>query len=353
MIIFFAIGLALLIVCLQFILPPFQQKRLVYSYEYDKTLVEPGQTVTLTSRVRNISRLPVMYVGLSEYLPEGALPEETQTHLEKHFGEYRSSYAMTLPPHRLFTAKLQFHFVQRGVYTLGKYYLENGDYLGLRTNVKTGKLSKQLVVMPQRSDNTRALQALGGYIGEISVRRFILEDPVLTVGCREYTAHEPMKSIAWNQTARTGRMLVKQFDHTVEASATVLLNLQGGTEEDREECLRLTRNVCEELERKRISYDFYTNGDLRLPQKTLTWLAQGLGIQHYRTVMYGLGTSKCNNLTSFAELVNRCIRSRRPQNGYILITPPLSADKESVLRKLRGFSEYDVCVLIGRAGACK
>lgn len=350
MIIGFAIGLALLIILLQFVLPRYQQKYLLYSYSYDQTLVEPDQCVTMTSTVRNASRLPVMYVGLSEYFPDGVVPEKTDKNLEKRFGEFRTDYSMALAPHRQFVSRARFSLPKRGVYTMGKYYLENGDYLGLGCQIQSGDLNKRIVVMPKRSENARQVQALGGYIGDISVRRFILEDPVLTVGCREYTGHEPMKSIAWVPTARTGRMLVKQYDHTVEASATLLLNLEGGTEEDREECLRLTRSACEELEKNRISYDFYTNGDLRLPQRTLTWLAQGLGKQHYRTVMYGLGTSRCRNLTSFGELVDRCLRSRRPKNGYILITPPLAQGREAALRKLRSFSDYDVCVLTGKGG---
>lgn len=357
MIIGFAIALALVIVLLQLLLPALQQKHLVFGYDYNKTLVEPEQKITLTSTVRNTSGLPVMYVGMSQFFPDDITlvedPQYLDARVTRRFGEYSTKYNLFLPPHRQFTAQIHFALPKRGVYTLGKYYVENGDYLGLRCQIQSGELKKRIVVMPAKSENFEAIQALGGYIGDISVRRFILEDPILTVGCRDYTGHEPMKSIAWVQTARTGRMLVKQYDHTVEASATVLLNLEGGSEEDREECLRLTRSTCEELEKNRISYDFYTNGDLYLPQRTLSWQAQGLGKQHFNTVMYGLGTSHCRNLTAFSDLAERCLKSRRPKNGYILITPPLAAGREEILRKLRRFSDYDVLVLTGKGGGAE
>ncbi len=67
---------------------------------------------------------------------------------------------------------------------------------------------------------------LGGVIGDISVNRFIFEDPMLTVGFSEYTGREPMRDISWTQSARLGRMMVKNYDHTVDLSVTILLNVQ-------------------------------------------------------------------------------------------------------------------------------
>ena len=46
---------------------------------------------------------------------------------------------------------------------------------------------------------------LSGFLGDVSVRRFIYEDPVLTTGFREYTGREPMKHISWTQSARGPR----------------------------------------------------------------------------------------------------------------------------------------------------
>lgn len=345
------VGFAL---ALQYYLARRQQKHLVYEYRYDRPLAEPEETITLTSRVKNVSRLPIMYVGLSEYLNNEITLKDSEEKLQRHvsarFGEYRTNYVMCLMPHRQFETTLRFSLPNRGVYTLGKYYLENGDFLGLTSATKNGDLKKKIVIMPRKSEDTVQMQALGGYIGEISVQRFLMEDPVLTIGCRDYTGHEPMKSIAWTQTARTGKMLVKQYDHTVEANATVLLNLDGGTEEEKEECLRLTRSVCEELEKKRITYDFYTNGDIRTPQKSLSWLAPGLGKQHFSAIMYGLGASKLLSRSSFAQLVERCTKHRKTNNGYILITAPLNRKRQRELDRLRSFSDYDVCVLTARGG---
>ena len=96
----------------------------------------------------------------------------------------------------------------------GSFRFENGTVMTYQTG--------EVVVIPPRCENSNVLRTLGGFLGDISVRRFILEDPLLTVGFREYTGREPMKSISWTQSARVGRPLVKQYDHTVDATVTVL-----------------------------------------------------------------------------------------------------------------------------------
>ena len=56
------------------------------------------------------------------------------------------------------------------------------------------------------------------------MNRFIMEDPVLRLGYRDYTGREPIKQISWTQTARMGRMMVSCQDYTVERTVTVMLN---------------------------------------------------------------------------------------------------------------------------------
>lgn len=344
--------LTLGVLILQYGLANFQKNQLRFEYQYDRLLAEPGQEITMTSTVKNFGRLPLFYVRLAEFFTREVRvdPKAKQRGRYNRSGEYRTDTSFILMPYRQYTATLRFSLPHRGVYELGHYYLQNGDYLGVSAHVHSGELDRKIVVMPERCSNAGILRVLGGYLGDISVRRFLLEDPILTVGCRDYTGNEPLKSIAWVQSARTGKTLVKQYDHTVEANATVLLNLQGGTEEEREECLRITRTVCEELETKRITYDFYTNGDIRTAQRDLTWLAKGLGQQHYLTIMYGLGISKCRHHFSLGELVDRATRNRRTGSGYILITPPLTKDLEPELRRLRACSDFTICVLTAQPG---
>ena len=328
-------------------------KNLVYQSELDRELAEPEQVVTLRSTVRNIGRVPIFYVSLVESLPETLRAEEDPAWCRRHVKSFFPGRCCTgqlyLLPHRRYTRQLHFSLPDRGSYPFGKYYMAAGDFLGFRTKHLDGQMEKRVVVMPRRWDDPRLAMTLGGYLGEISVRRFLYEDPVLTIGTREYTGAEPMKQISWKQTARTGTLQVKNYDYTVDANVTVLLNLDGGSPADRECCFQIARTVCETLEKRHIPYEFCGNGDLRGSHGELNWLAEGLGSQHFRTLMYALGQSRGFVLFPFSKLVDRCLQKRRRSRGYIVISPPLRRQEQEALRALRLLSETEPCLLIGAA----
>ena len=97
-------------------------------------------------------------------------------------------------------------------------------------------------------------------------------------------------------------------------------------------------------------YEFRTNGDLAGPVDSLSFVAEGLGEQHLRTILYGLGRGNCRSLSGFDKLVGRTVRRKRTNLGYILITPPLSADKQQLAQRLRGEGS-SLCVLTGEGVA--
>ena len=53
--------------------------------------------------------------------------------------------------------------------------------------------------MPRRAASPSFDMLLGGMIGDISVNRFIFEDPMLTIGFSDYTGREPMRDISWTR----------------------------------------------------------------------------------------------------------------------------------------------------------
>ncbi len=349
---FLAVLLAIALV-IQYRLAGSSLQHLVYQNELDQELAEPDQILTLTSTLHNVGRVPIFYVNLMESFPEKAKIEEdedwSRTHLRGSISGPCCVSQLYLLPYRLHTRQIRFSLPKRGSYSFGKYYAAAGDFLGFNTRYRSGEIGRKTVVMPRRWENPQAAMILGGYLGDISVRRFLFEDPVLTIGVRDYTGAEPMKQISWKHSARAGTLQVKNYDYTVDADVTVLLNLDGGTPDDRECCFRITRTVCEILERRHISYAFYGNGDLRTPQGELGWFTEGLGSLHFRTLMYALGQSSGRALFSFDEMIARCLEKRRRTRGYIVISPPLQAKDREALRTLRRVCETEPCLLIGEA----
>ncbi|MBR2132199.1 MAG: DUF58 domain-containing protein [Oscillospiraceae bacterium] len=325
-----------------------------YETECDTLLAEPEQVITLTSQIENQSLIPVLYVHVTESLPPATKLLEDQnwinTHTRHSKNEVNVKDVMYLLPHSRRTSKLHFVLPRRGWYQLGRTTVGTGDILGLRESFRMEKNSLELVVIPKRCELPSILHSLGGFLGDISVRRFILEDPILTIGFRDYTGSEPMKAISWSQSARTGRLQVKQYDYTVDANVCVILNTENGTEDEIEHCYSITRTVCEELESKGIPYEFHTNGDLTGPVDSIRWVAEGLGTQHLNTILYGLGRGNCSCVGTMEQLIHRAMHRTRSNQGYIVITPPLSDQNRWITERLHRDGST-LCILTGQEGA--
>ncbi len=339
-----------LLAVLEFYWAPWSLKALKLRGSLDKLLAQPGETVEWTAEVENRSRMPILFARLWQSFPGQVAIQGSEawknSHITRSFQLSHVEERMALMPRQRIRRGVRFSIDRRGSYQLGAGRLSAGDLLGVsEVSVYSGGM--ELVVMPERSQDLRMLQALGGFLGDISVRRFILEDPILTIGFRDYTGREPMKAISWTRTAVAGSLQVKQYDHTAEQNVVVLLNVEGAGEADLEECFRLTRSVCEELERKKIPYAFRTNGNLPGPVSTLFSLAEGLGSKHLNTILYALGRADYARYYSFRYLTEQTLRHHKKNASYILITPRETPDVRKCLKTLRAASGNPVYVLTG------
>ena len=123
---------------------------------------------------------------------------------------------------------------KRGRYFTNGMTISCGDFFGLSEMATRYDDFIEIVCLPKTADSSLALSTAGGFPGDISVNRFIFEDPVLTIGFREYTGKEPMKQISWLQSARMGKLVVKEMDHTLETSVTVVLNVETAEESEQQ-----------------------------------------------------------------------------------------------------------------------
>ena len=316
-------------------------RRIVVTFRADMELVEPGEVLTLRYTVHNTSRLPLMYVGLGLQLTDAVTVEEDPPprRMSRDITGTRVEHRLYLLPGHRFYGKLRLSVKRRGEVELGKYYLETGDLLGLSSSVRSRKIGIRVICTAPPCEQEE-LHPLGGFLGDVSVRRFIHEDPCLLTGYREYTGREPMKQISWLQTARAGRLTVRQFDHTVDRNVTVVVNMEATHRRIMEQCLRLTRTVCEQLEDSRIPYAVYSNGDLQN-------LEEGLGRGHLFFLLRRIGLSAPAGYRDFPDLVNYCMAHRRMGCSYIVITPELSPAGRAALERLRAATDMEVCVLYG------
>src|SRR5690606_14163960 len=58
------------------------------------------------------------------------------------------------------------------------------------------------------------------------VNRWIIDDPFLVAGVRDYAAGDPFNRIHWPATAKSGSLMVRKNEFTSQQNLTVILNMQ-------------------------------------------------------------------------------------------------------------------------------
>ena len=200
-----------------------------------------------------------------------------------------------------------------------------------------------IIVYPPKLTGNTLSEALGSYSGLLAAQRWLLRDPVLIMGVREYTGHEPMHAISWSQTARRGELTVKEFDYTRSLNCRVLFPVNG-IEDDADlldRCCSAVRTACETLIEAGVEPVLYTNAALvGYPSSPM----RSVSAAHDREedlleVLARITKSAC---CSPSALVEECLAVETDAAAYLLITPHDDEAMQSALQ-----------LLISRSGIAK
>lgn len=327
-----------------------------YTCRPDRRQTEPGQPFTITTALTNRRRLPVAFLRLEEQLPPSLAIKGEGLDLRPKSDSLLLCSTVFLMPKEILSRKITACLPERGRYIFRGALIYAGDFLGLQERGRQFRQTEEIVVYPAAAKNQVLPQVLGSFLGDQSVRRFILEDPILTLGFREYTGHEPQRSISWPQSLAKGRLMVKQYDYTQDLSVTVLLNTDCGIKNYRdpqliEEAFSLARSVCENLEAKKIRYSFLTNATTAGAMGQWSFLPAGLGRQHFYTIMEGLGRATYDHREPCSSLLKRAERRGDQGQAHILITPRQSPRLLAMVKRLEALSGGKVCLLSAASGA--
>lgn len=296
----------------------------------DKAILECEEPFEITTTITNAKPRPVLFLYLEENIPMGLvlLGERTPVKAERtdSFNTKRAVLTQTLylMPKEKACRTLKACLNERGRYMFHNGHMKVGDLLGFDESTLELSFFKEVVVLPRRVEAPDFKAAFGNYLGDISVRRFILSDPILTAGFREYSGREPMRDISWPASLRQGKLMVKQFDYTAELTATVILNINGGSPAEIELCYSLARCVCEELEERRVSYSFITNAYAANAAGSWTFMGDGLGDNHLNAILEGLGRATHESFYGLDRLLNKISNVTDSGKAFVLITPPLN-----------------------------
>lgn len=340
--------------------------RIYYDVSVSQALLEPEEEFIIRSTIENHKPLFLPYLSMEESLPYEIQISETEqvdrdsTGLQvftnttsAQYEQIRNAYLKSsfyLMPNQKFTREVRASLPCRGRFLFRGCNLHGGDFLGLSDSDRSFPTTREVVVMPKRAPIPDIGRLVGDFLGDLSVNRFIFEDPMLTIGFSEYTGREPLRDISWSQTARMGRTMVKNYDHTVDLSLTILLNVQSANsnpDDDQavETCISMVRSLCETLEEQHIKYSFLTNA---IPVGMIGGtdeIEQGNGNRHFFAMMEMLGRLTSIGAKPFSNTILRACRTSEQGRHHILVTPDWNPEWAEPMRLLEKLSDGHILTL--------
>lgn len=186
---------------------------------------EIGESIEVVIEVTNRSALPIAWVLVEDLLPNAAMasrPPAIQVE-----GSRINVFYLRRGDKRQLRYRLTFR--RRGYFQIGPTVLETGDLMGLSRRYRIGSLPQYVLVYPPQVP-------LAGYdiasprpVGEIRIRDALVQDPTRIRGIRRWQVGDPLRSVHWAATARTGVLHSKVYEPTTIAGATLVLDLHRQT----------------------------------------------------------------------------------------------------------------------------
>lgn len=181
----------------------------------------------MVERIANAKPLPLPWLRL-ESLMDASLRFPKQDNFDIQSGQMMQNQKsfFTLMPYSSVTRRHRIRCMKRGCYDLSSMTLTCGDMFGMGRNSKTLKLDARLLVYPKPLPLSEIPLPSHSWQGDVTVRRWILDDPFMIQGAREYRYGDALNTVNWKATARSGRLQVHQRDFTSDHRLMIYLNFE-------------------------------------------------------------------------------------------------------------------------------
>lgn len=199
--------------------------------------VQAGDEAEVAVRVTNRRGWPIPWIFVEDQAPAGF----------PCLGENKR--LAVLMPGRSIELKYRLLCTRRGYHRVGPLLMESGDLFGLQRRFRTGEQRDYVAVLPTIAYIDTFNIAAKRPQGPVRISNRVYADPARINAIREYVPGDPMNTIHWKATARTGKLHVKTFEPSSVTGGTIVLDLHEDSyvPEHKEERIELAITVAASL----------------------------------------------------------------------------------------------------------
>lgn len=198
--------------------------KLDYHCSFSVEEAHEGDQIYLIETVHNCKLLPVPWLKVDIHSSRWLDFAETCSVVAQDDRRVTSSFM--LRSYQKTTRKWKLKCLKRGVFTTENVTLVSGDLLNFHVVSAPVQVNASIMVYPEIIDLDELFVPVNLLQSDTVVNRWIIDDPFMISGAREYTRGDPLNRIHWPASARTGRLMVRKNEFTAQRSLTLLLNMQ-------------------------------------------------------------------------------------------------------------------------------
>ena len=183
--------------------------------------------IEMVETIENRKWLPVPWLRVESQIPAG-LRFGSQANLDISSGSIYQNHKslFSLMPYTRITRRHTVKCAKRGYYRAESVTMTAGDLFGFASTARRIELGFELIVYPKPLLPEEWDLPTHSWMGEAVVRRWIVDDPFLIAGTREYRYGDPLKGINWKASARTGKLQVHKRDYSADHRLMIVLNVE-------------------------------------------------------------------------------------------------------------------------------
>jgi len=309
--------------------------------ELTNNAVVEGEEIKFTTVVENKKWLPISFLHVQETFPF-SLPRVSEDAMYNDNDKslvYNNKYSV------LWFERIKRDYkvkgTKRGAYLVKDISISIGDLFGFSFEEKELEDYKEVVVYPKLIDVSKLSFNTTSIQGDNIVKRWIYKDPLYIKGIREYNVEDRMKDIHWQSSLKMSKLMVKDYDYTSEKEIVFIVNSQCGAphwatinSDVIDNAIKVAVSLAAKAQSQGFAVGMWTNSQI---------------VSFNGNVRSEVEPS-ANNLKGILELGARMdyftkvefnkyledkIKNFNHNATYVVITPFLDSDSESILRRLR------------------
>lgn len=199
-------------------------KNLVITFNFLQDFVYSGDQAEMTEQIENRKKLVLPILEVAFHVDKNLAFHDCENTTVSDFTYKRDIFAL-LGNQRI-TRKLTLNCAHRGYYRIDKFYLTSFSMLHRHRFSMEFPIGTELYVYAARTDISDILVTCQRLMGSVQCAKRLFEDPFAYASIREYTVTDPMKTINWKASARTGDLMVNTFESTHMEKVMIFLDVE-------------------------------------------------------------------------------------------------------------------------------